>query len=379
MASIPLSEQARRISSSLHEPDWLLQKRLEAVKLLEKRNGTAEISGSIRRGKLSVKSKCEGGAVALTIPQALSKGNSLQEQFGKPFSGREPDAYLLSFALFTDAAVFAVNSGEPARIFAEITGKPPEYFAVFFLFADQSDASVYFGKRLAGSSNDCLGVVVGANANVEFCNLQQNGAKADSESGVFAQLGENSQLKFLNSNLGGRKKHEQVAFLQDGRGSKCWHFEASLVKGAQKIRKDSDHLHVAPDTYSRSIFKYATAGTSRVEVNGNVTIEQSAPGSDTHLLAKSLLLSKNSVSHIVPQLFVRNAKVMAGHGSSMMPIDDEELFYLRSRGIGEDESRLLVLQGFLQDLLGKSEMKAEILAPLEAEIQKEALGIFPRD
>ena len=94
---------------------------------------------------------------------------------------------------------------------------------------------------------------------------------------------------------------------------------------------------------------------------------------------KSLLLSKNSVSRVVPKLFVRNAKVMAGHGSAMAPLDEEELFYLRSRGISENESRLLVLQGFLRDLLEKSCIKAEILAPLEAEIQKEAWEIFPRD
>ena len=379
MAGIPLSVQAREISSSLHEPGWLLQKRLEAVRLLEKRNGTAEISGPTRKGKLPIKAKCEGNVAMLSVQQALSKGNALQEQFGKPFSGREPDSYLLSFALFTDAAVFAANSGKPARIFAEMTGKAPEHFAVFFLFADRSEAAVSFGKRLTSSSNDCLGLMIGDDADVEFCHLQQNGAGVDGESGVFARLGENSQLKFLNSSLGGRKKREQVVFLQDGRGSKCWHFEASLAKGAQKIHKDSELLHVAPDTYSRSIFKYAAAGSSRVEVNGNVTIERSAPGSDTHLLAKSLLLSKNSVSRIVPQLFVRNSEVMAGHGSAMTPLDGEELFYLQSRGIGENESRRLVLHGFLLELLEKSGISAEILAPLEAGIQKEAREIFPGD
>ena len=379
MAVLLLSEQVCRISSSLHEPGWLLKKRLEAVELLEKRNGKAEISGSIRKGTLSIKAKCEGSVAVLTVQQAQSKGNALQEQFGKPFSGREPDSYLLSFALFTDAAVIAVNSGKPAKVFAEIIGKAPENFAVFFLFADQSEASVFLGKKLSGNANDCLGLMVGNNANVEFCLLQRNGEKSDSSTGVFARLGEHSQLKFLNSNLGGREKQEQIAFLQDGRGSKCYHFEASLVRGAQKISKNSNHLHVAPDTYSRSIFKYATAGNTRVDADCSVTIEQTAPGSDTHLLAKSLLLSKNSVSRVTPQLFVRNAKVMAGHGSAMTPLDEEELFYLRSRGVGENESRLLILQGFLKDLLAKSEMSAGILAPLEAEIQKEALEIFPRD
>ena len=70
---------------------------------------------------------------------------------------------------------------------------------------------------------------------------------------------------------------------------------------------------------------------------------------------------------------------MAGHGSSMTPLNDEELFYLRSRGIGESESRLLVLQGFLQDLLAKSEIEPALLETLGAELEKDALALFPRD
>ena len=379
-APVSLSEQALRVSHALGEPEWLAHKRLEAVELLEKRNGSAEVSGfRMGRGKLSVKSECSGNAAVLPIGEALKKGNALREQIGRPFSGREPDAYLLSFALFTQATVVAVGSGKPARITLELSGRAPEYSAVFFLFADRSESSVFLRKRIGNSASQCLNLAIGTDAAVHFCSVQQNGGKADTECGMVARLGENSRLKFLSSGLGGRKQHEQELFLQDGRGSRCEHYEVSIAKGKQAIRKDSDHIHLAPDTYSRVVFKYATAGSSRVEVNGNVTIEQSAPGSDTHLLARSLLMSEKSVSHIIPQLFVRNSEVMAGHGSSMTPLSEEELFYLRSRGIGESESRLLVLQGFLQDLLAKSEIEPALLETLGAELEKDALALFPRD
>ena len=377
---VPLSRQALEVSHALGEPEWLARKRLEAVELLEKKNGSAEVSGfRMEKGKLSVESECSGNAAVLPIGEALERGNALREQVGRPFSGREPDAYLLSFALFTEATVVAVDSGKPARITLELSGKAPEYSAVFFLFADKSESSVFLRKRIENSASQCLSLAIGTDAAVHFCTLQQNGGKADTEYGMVARLGENSRLKFLSSGLGGREQHEQELFLQDGRGSRCEHYEVSIAKGSQKLRKDSDHIHLAPDTYSRVVFKYATTGSSRVEVNGNVTIEQSAPGSDTHLLARSLLMSEKSVSHIIPQLFVRNSEVMAGHGSSMTPLSEEELFYLRSRGIGESESRLLVLQGFLQDLLAKSEIEPALLETLGAELEKDALALFPRD
>jgi Fe-S cluster assembly scaffold protein SufB len=145
---------------------------------------------------------------------------------------------------------------------------------------------------------------------------------------MVARLSDGAQLKFLNSNLGGKEKTDAFVFLQEGRGSRCEHYEASLSKGDQRFNKESEHMHLAPDTYSRSIFKYATDGSSQVHVNGKVTIEQCAPGSDTHLLAKSLLLSENAISKVIPMLFVRNADVAAGHGSAMTPFSDDDLLPL---------------------------------------------------
>ncbi len=376
---VSLSGQAKKISISLGEPAWLLEKRLEAVALLEKRNGRAEISGKFSEGKLVAEAECEGNAVALGMKPALGRGNALKEQLGKPFTGKEPDNYLVSFALFTEAIVVAVDSGMPARVKLSLSGKPPEHFALFFLFSDHSVAEVMVKREFAQSANECMGVLVGKGAAVEFCSLQNNGPETDSAAGMSVQIGEGAKLKFLNSNLGGSKREEQVLMLQHERGSRCGHYEASLSKAAQRITKDSDHLHTAPDTYSRSIFKYATAGSSRVKVDGKVTIEKTAPGSDTHLLAKSLLLSEKSISRLVPQLFVRNADVMAGHGSAMAPLDKEELFYLESRGIGENEGRLLILQGFLREILVKSEISKWLSESMEQELFKSAEELYPRD
>ena len=377
--AIPLSQQAKKISSSLGEPMWLLEKRLEAVSVLEKRNGHAEVSGKFSEGKLVVKAKYEGNVAVLSLQQALAKGNALEEQLGKPFMGKEPDNYLITFALFTQAVVVAVDSGGRAKINLELSGKSPEHFAAFFLFSDQSEADVLVKRKFLRNSNECEGILVGKGASVNFCSLQNNEVKTDSAAGMAVKLGEGARLKFLNPNVGGKERFEQALILQNERGSRCEHYEASIASGSQKITKDSDHLHTAPGTYSRSVFKYATAGSSQVKVDGKVTIENTAPGSDTHLLARSLLLSDKSVSHIVPQLFVRNENVTAGHGSAMTPIDQEELFYLESRGIGENEGKFLILQGFLRDVLVKSEIPQWLTEGVEAELFKCARGLFPGD
>jgi Fe-S cluster assembly protein SufD len=114
-------------------------------------------------------------------------------------------------------------------------------------------------------------------------------------------------------------------------------------------------------------------------MGGGVHIGKEAPGSDTHLLAKSLLLSGQASARIVPQLFVHNDSVSAGHGSVIAPMDGEELFYLQSRGVGEQEAKKLVLQGFLGEHLKKSGIGKQALASIGNELEKGAMGVFPRD
>ena len=369
---VPLKQVAEKVSSFLDEPSWLLKKRLEAVGLLEKRKGSAEISGfKMTQGKMKVAAKCEGNVAILSVAEALEKGNALQEQLGKPLTGNEPDGYLLSFALFTDAIVVAAGGRKQSRVLLELSGKPPEYFAAFFLFEDNSRSSVFFKSLFSSSAEGCAAVIAGDGAAVDFVRLQQNGARSKSSLSLVAHLGKGSEVKFLASNLGSAQNRDEVAILQEGRGSRCENYEVSLAGKNQMFEKESSHLHLAPKTYSRSVFKYATAGHAQVRIEGKVTIEKTAPGSDTHLLARSLLLSDKAVSHVVPQLFVRNDDVAAGHGSSIFPLDEEELFYLQSRGIGEYEAKRLVLQ--------KSGIDGILLSPLRAEFEKGALRTFPGD
>lgn len=376
----PLEEKAREVSSFLGEPVWLLEKRLEAVRLLEKRKGRAFISEfDVSKGGMELEVKGDGSTIVLPVSDAIARGNALKEQLGKPMSGFEPDDYLISLALFTEGNVVAVPAGKQMKTILHMGGKPPYYFATFFLFEDNCEAAIYVKSSFQTGASEARALYLGNGASVHFCSLQHDSQFVESAVGMNAVLGEASSLKFLNSNIGSREKRDGFLFLQNARGSSCEHYEASLARGSQKFWKDSEHLHTAPETYSRSVFKYATTDESRVEVDGRVTIEQSAPKSDTHLLANSLLLSEKSVLKVVPQLYVRNSEVMAGHGSALTPLPEEELFYLRSRGIGESESKLLVLQGFLQDVLSRSGIEPAVLSELALELEADALSVFPRD
>jgi len=83
MKSVPLEQKVREVSSFLKEPEWLLNVRLSAVALLEKRNGSAEISGfKMKNGDLKVKNNVGGNVAVLSVAEALKRGNALKEQLG---------------------------------------------------------------------------------------------------------------------------------------------------------------------------------------------------------------------------------------------------------------------------------------------------------
>lgn len=85
---------------------------------------------------------------------------------------------------------------------------------------------------------------------------------------------------------------------------------------------------------------------------GNALIEPTAPGTDSYELNRNLVLTPGAIADSEPNLEIENGNIVgAGHASSVGRFDDEELFYLESRGISETEARKLVVQGFFAELV----------------------------
>jgi len=376
MKTVGIPKKAAEISEALSEPGFLLQKRLSAANELARRGKKEVEDFAISGGKAKIASKKSGGVGISSVKEALADAD-FAKKLGAKLSGLEPESYLLSLALFTSGNVIEAGEGEEAWVQLEESGKPAGYSMDFFLFNKNSSAMLLKSTAYASSHTSGAHIEVGREAKVQCCLLQKNSKAAQGSFGMHLSASEDSKTKFLRSNLGGNAQSDQLVFLQGTRGSVCEHYEASLANGSQKLLLESSHVHAAPDTYSRSVFNFGTAGNSRVDVDAKVAIEREAPRSDTHLLSRSLLMSEKSVSHVVPQLFVRNADVAAGHGSSMTPISEEELFYLSSRGIARNEGQRMVLMGFLQGLLAASGMDRRLAKAAGSEIEKCALGVFP--
>jgi Fe-S cluster assembly protein SufD len=133
--------------------------------------------------------------------------------------------------------------------------------------------------------------------------------------------------------------------------------------------------HAVEKCKSRVTYKGALQGDGAHAVwVGDVLIRANAEDTDTYELNRNLILTDGARADSVPNLEIETGLIEgAGHASATGRFDDEQLFYLRSRGIPEDEARRLVVRGFFADLIhqiGIPEIEERLLEHIEAELDE---------
>src|SRR4029079_14047357 len=109
--------------------------------------------------------------------------------------------------------------------------------------------------------------------------------------------------------------------------------------------------HAAPHTTSRQLFKSVVGGRGRSVAQGRVRVREGAVKSDSHQLFKALLLSPRAEADAKPELEIFADDVICGHGTAIGALDADAMFYLRARGIPEDEAKGLLIRAFLDDAM----------------------------
>lgn len=118
--------------------------------------------------------------------------------------------------------------------------------------------------------------------------------------------------------------------------------------GDYKVRVVADHQ--AANTFGRVVIKGVAANGARVTVDGMIKIGKEARKTDSFLDMRILLLDKKSSAVAEPKLEIENNDVRASHAATVGKIDDEQLFYLESRGVGAEEAKKLIVEGFLKEV-----------------------------
>lgn len=216
-------------------------------------------------------------------------------------------------------------------------------------------------------------IVLGESANLTIVTVQEWDDDALHVATHFASIGRDALLKHIAITLGGGVVRLNPAAHLVGSGSDAELLGAYFADAGQHLEQQVYVFHDAPHTRSRVTYKGALQGAgARTVWIGDVLIGPAAVGTDTYEQNRNLVLTDGARADSVPNLEIETGDILgAGHASATGRFDDEQLFYLQSRGITEDEARRLVVRGFLAEIvqqIGSPALQERLTQAIEDEL-----------
>jgi len=284
------------------------------------------------------------------------------------------------------SALAAANAGGAVRVdvpagaelaepvLVELTGTGElVYGHVVFTVGAHASATIVLRHTGSARYAASVSVLVGDGAQVNFVSLQDWADDAVHAGHVGLRIGRDARVRTVSASLGGDLVRLVETAEYDGSGGELEQFGLYFVDAGQHIEHRLFVDHNAPHTRSRVDYRGALQGAGAHSVwVGDVLIRKIAEGINTYESNKNLVLTDGCRADSVPNLEIETGEIEgAGHSSTTGRFDDEQLFYLRSRGISEDEARRLVVHGFFADIIrriGVPEVESRMLAAIEREL-----------
>jgi Fe-S cluster assembly protein SufD len=158
----------------------------------------------------------------------------------------------------------------------------------------------------------------------------------------------------------------------NGEGAECALNGLYLAGARQHVDNYTEIDHLKPHGTSFELYKGILSGAAHGVFNGKIVVHKDAQKSDARQVNKNLLLSENAVVNTKPQLEIHADDVKCSHGSTIGQLDDDALFYLRSRGLDLEEARSLLSFAFAADVVARikiDSLRASLEEYLAAQFQ----------
>jgi len=205
---------------------------------------------------------------------------------------------------------------------------------------------------------------VGANAEVRHVLVQRWRAGARGHLVVRARTERDGRFFSATAGLGGQLVKTDIGSELAGPGARSELVGFALGEAKQHFDHHTRHVHSSGRTWSNIEYKVAAAGRSRSSYTGLIRIEAAAPGSEAYQENRNLLLSERARADSIPELEILTDDVSCSHGATVAPVDDEQVFYLQSRGLTATLAVRLIVRGFLESTL------AQVPSPLREELEE---------
>ena len=174
--------------------------------------------------------------------------------------------------------------------------------------------------------------------------------------------GNNSKISWTQVETGSAITWKYPSCILRGDNSRGEFYSIAISNGRQQVDSGTKMIHLGKNTSSRIISKGISAGHSSNTYRGLVSVHRKAEGVRNFTQCDSLLIGSHCSAHTVPYIETRNPSAVLEHEATTSKISDEQLFYCRQRGIGEEEAVALIVNGFCRDVLQQLPMEFAVEA-----------------
>ncbi|MGI8924428.1 MAG: Fe-S cluster assembly protein SufD [Fimbriimonadales bacterium] len=304
------------------------------------------------------------GVIVKSLRRALSEDAPIVEKhLGKVIDFDEAAFTALNTAFFQDGFFVYIPEStiveQPIYVafIAASSGKAaishPRNLLVIENHAQASVVESYIGDAGASFVNAVTECVAGDDAVVEHAKLQLGNTEAFHVTSMQIVQGGASNVKSTVVTIGGKWVRNDTNSILNGQGCECTIDGLYIGHGDQHIDNHTRLDHAQPNCPSHELFKGVLTDKSSAVFNGKIIVRQIAQKTDSKQSNMNLLLSDDAVINTKPQLEIFADDVRCTHGATIGRLDEDALFYLRSRGIDKTDARNLLIYAFASDVIDR--------------------------
>ena len=320
--------------------------------------------------RLSSVSSLPDGVTVANLAAAMSAQPALLEEHLARYADHQSNAFTaLNTAFLHEGALVHIPDGvileKPLYIlFLSTSQEPAAVFQprVLILLGKDSKATVIENYAALSSgvyfANAVTEAVVGPGSALKYYKLQRQSEQASHITTTQVSLQRDSSFSSVNIDLGGGLVRNNLNVLTDGEGASCALNGLYMVTGAQHVDNQVIIDHAKPYTTSREVYKGILDGKSRSVFHGSIFVRKDARKVDARQEDKNLLLSPLAEADTKPAFWIYCDDVKCSHGAACGQIDENALFYLRSRGLDEKAARRFLVYGFVSEVVNSIENEA---------------------
>jgi len=274
----------------------------------------------------------------------------------------------LNTAFIEDGAYINVPDGVNAEmpiyiLFVSTSDEPiASHPRCLIIVGENSQASIIEDYLALGAganlTNAVTEITARQNSRIEHYSLQAQDENSYHFSTISVDQKRSSSFTAHSVSLGGALVRNDLNVALNGEGAECTLNGLYLAAGKQHVDNHTVIDHVQPHCASRELYKGILDDQSSAVFNGTIIVRKDAQKTDARQSNKNLLLSEGATINSKPQLEINADDVKCAHGTSIGHLDDDSVYYLRSRGVGLAEARTVLTYGFANDVLNRMKVDA---------------------